>query len=83
MPPLLPPLLHRLQTPAQPSKRTSIPGLWALVIASKPRLRVAFFLCVTLLCRSGFLAVMVRQQTIGHRREGVAPTVCGGFIVPP
>jgi hypothetical protein len=35
-------LLHRLQTPAQPSKRTRIPELWALVIAPKPRSRVAF-----------------------------------------
>ncbi len=37
-------LLHRPQTPAQPSKRTSIPGLQALAIAPKPRSRVAFLL---------------------------------------
>ena len=36
--------LHRPQTPALPSKRTSIPGLRALAIDPKPRICVAFLL---------------------------------------
>jgi hypothetical protein len=45
-------LLPRLLTRALPSKQTAVSGLMALEIDPKPRICVAFFLCVTLLCWS-------------------------------